>query len=89
VNKFNSNHPSCDDDSHPAHGFYGTAILLAILLATASVWGWILPMIGNVESMRFRIESTERRGINPAAIYYTDVFDSRSVSRPNPGISQP
>jgi len=84
-----SNDATYNADSCGGDAFRGTSILVAIVLITASVWGWLLPMLGNVESMRVRIESTERRGINPAAIYYTDVFDSRSLSRPNQRISQP
>jgi hypothetical protein len=57
-----------------SHGVCGFA---AIVLVIVSVWGWVLPMIGNSPTIRTSIETTERLGINPAAIFYTDVFEAK------------
>lgn len=48
--------------------------LLAILLAIAGTWGWLLPRLGRTDAISQRIERSRQLGINPAAIYYTDVF---------------
>jgi len=55
----------------------GVGGLAAIVLVILSVWGWVLPMIGNTPTIRSSIETTERLGINPAAIFYTDVFKAK------------
>ena len=55
----------------------GVCGLSAIVLVIVSVWGWVLPMIGNAPTIRTSIERNERLGINPAAIFYTDVFEAK------------
>jgi hypothetical protein len=48
---------------------------LAVILMTAiALWGWLLPWVGTWPATRQTIENTERLGINPSAIYYTDIF---------------
>lgn len=49
-------------------------LLLAISLAMLMIWGWVLPWVGQLSEVRSRIDRSQRLGINPAAIYYTDVF---------------
>jgi len=55
----------------------GVCGLAAIVLVIFFVWGWVLPLIGNTPTIRTSIETTERLGINPAAIFYTDVFEAK------------
>jgi hypothetical protein len=51
--------------------------LAACCMAILAIWGWLLPAIGARGQVRESIESLDRRGINSAAIFYTDVFPSR------------
>ena len=37
------------------------------------VWTLVLPWIGSRQSVRTRIEYLKRHGIDPAALYYTDL----------------
>jgi hypothetical protein len=48
--------------------------LAAILITAIAFWGWLFPWISTWPATRQRIENTERLGINPSAIYYTDIF---------------
>lgn len=72
-------------DRHPptccgiSHGVVG---LSAIVLVIFSVWGWVLPMIGNSPTIRRSIDNTDRLGINPAAIFYTDVYETTKTPKP-------
>ncbi len=52
------------------------AQLAACLVGMALLWGWLLPAIGQRAAVRESIELMNRRGINPGAIFYTDVFQS-------------
>ncbi|TVP99494.1 MAG: hypothetical protein EA381_09510 [Planctomycetaceae bacterium] len=54
--------------------------LLLILFAITVTWGWLLPRLSRTDVIRQRIDRTDRLGINPAAIYYTDVFVAPPVS---------
>ncbi len=38
-------------------------------------WGWALPRLAKHDSIRQQINHAERFGINPGALYYTDVFN--------------
>lgn len=49
-------------------------LLLTISLTMLMIWGWVLPRIGRLTEVRSRIDQSQRMGINPGAIYYTDVF---------------
>lgn len=46
------------------------------LFAVAAMWswGWALPRLARHDSIRQHIDHSERFGINPGAIYYTDIF---------------
>ncbi len=54
-------------------------VIVAVIL---SVWGWVLPKIGNAPTIRRSIDSTQRMGINPAAIFYTDVYETTKTPKP-------
>jgi len=41
--------------------------------ATLIVWMLVLPWIGSRQSVCSQIENMERHGIDPAALYYTDL----------------
>lgn len=60
-------------------GVVGLTVAIIIIL---SVWGWVLPTIGNVPTIRRSIDNTQRMGINPAAIFYTDVYETTKTPRP-------
>lgn len=49
------------------------ASLTAASAAVAAVWLVVLPLVGDRPAVRSRIESNERRGINPGAMYYTEL----------------
>ncbi len=65
----------------------GVVGLTAAIIVILSVWGWALPMIGNVQTIRRSIDNTQRMGINPAAIFYTDVYET--TKKPKPLWQQP
>lgn len=60
----------------------GVAGLSAIIVLILSVWGWVLPMIGNSPTIRQSIDNTQRMGINPAAVFYTDVYETTKTPKP-------
>ena len=37
------------------------------------IWGFFLPWLGEQESIKNHIESMEAKGIDPAAMFYTDI----------------
>ncbi len=43
------------------------------VLAIVIIWTLVLPWIGSWQSIRARIEYLDRHGIDPAALYYTDL----------------
>jgi len=45
------------------------------------VWMSILPRIGQLPSVRKRIESNQAAGINPTAVFYTDHPGMRQTER--------
>jgi hypothetical protein len=59
-------------------GFLSASKLVGCGVVIVLVWGWVLPTIGSHTSVRESITRTDRLGINPAAIFYTDVFQSRT-----------
>ncbi|HBJ38004.1 MAG TPA: hypothetical protein DDZ51_25255 [Planctomycetaceae bacterium] len=63
----------------PTSGIIG---LSATVLVIVSVWGWVLPMVGNRPTIRQSIENTQRLGINPAAVFYTDVYEKTKTPQP-------
>lgn len=48
------------------------AIFIALL------WGWlvVLPTIGRIRPVSQWIESTRAAGVDPSAMFYTEVFDT-------------
>jgi len=60
----------------------GPLCLMLCVLMIVSVWGWVLPTIGNAPTIRRSIENTQRMGINPAAIFYTDVYEKTDTPKP-------
>lgn len=59
-----------------ASGRGGVWRLAAILITAIAIWGWLFPWVGTWPTTRRTLENTERLGINPSAIYYTDIFRS-------------
>ena len=57
-----------------ASGRGGVWRLAAILITAIVIWGWLLPWVGTWPATRQTLENTERLGINPSAVYYTDIF---------------
>lgn len=51
----------------------GPLSLGATVLAIAVVWMFVLPWVGSRPSVRARIEYLDRQGVDPAALYYTDI----------------
>ncbi|HEX6985426.1 MAG TPA: hypothetical protein VF170_08615 [Planctomycetaceae bacterium] len=51
----------------------GLLALAAGSAALAAVWLVVLPRVGELPSVRGRIEANESRGINPGAMYYTEL----------------
>jgi hypothetical protein len=60
---------------------HGLARLLAFVFVILSVWGWVLPLIGNAPTIRRSIDNAERMGINPAAVFYTDVYETTKIPK--------
>ncbi len=74
---------SVKNDQLPGCGINrGVAGLSAIIVVILSVWGWGLPMIGNSPTIRRSIDNTQRMGINPAAVFYTDVYETTKSPEP-------
>jgi hypothetical protein len=53
----------------------GLLKLATVMLIAVFVWGKLLPAIGQTEAVKQWIEPLRVQGINPAGMYYTDVFD--------------
>jgi hypothetical protein len=43
------------------------------ILAMIVLWGWVLPMLGETDAVQQRNRWLEAKGIDPAAMYYTDL----------------
>ena len=52
------------------------------------VWMLVLPWVGSRQSVRLQIENLDRRGIDPAAIYYTDLEAMERIESDVAAISQ-
>lgn len=52
------------------------------------VWMLVLPWIGSRQSVRTQIENLNRRGIDPAALYYTDLEAMERIEAEIAAISQ-
>ena len=53
-----------------AKGWSSLGLAVSIVLV---VWTLVLPWIGSRPSIRSRIDDLNRQGIDPAALYYTDL----------------
>ena len=51
----------------------GRVRLALICIAIACVWCWLLPRLAQTDTVRKRSNWLEERGIDPAAMYYTDL----------------
>jgi hypothetical protein len=71
-----------DFQSHVFGITRGVAGLSAAVVVILSVWGWVLPTIGNAPTIRRSIDHTQQMGINPAAIFYTDVYEKTKTPKP-------
>jgi uncharacterized RDD family membrane protein YckC len=69
-----------DHERQPRSGVMAFALCV---LGIVAVWGWALPAIGSLASVRAAIQRTEGQGINAGAIFYTDVFYSLELRRAN------
>jgi hypothetical protein len=49
------------------------------VLVIAIVWSVVLPWLGTQPAVRARIELLDRRGIDPAALFYTDLPAMRRI----------
>ena len=47
--------------------------LFAVTVAAAATWMVVLPQIETVDHVRSRIEFLESEGVDPSALYYTDL----------------
>lgn len=57
-------------------------LFATLIMIIAIMWGWALPRLARTPTIRDGIELSHRYGINPAAIYYTDVFTPRTGPLP-------
>lgn len=55
----------------------GIAQLIVCTAIGAIVWTMLLPLVGELETVKRWIDPLRQRGINPAGMYYTDVFEAR------------
>lgn len=67
----------------------GAAMLAGFAAAVIVIWGAVLPRIARMPAMRRSIETTERLGINPAAIYYSDLYPRDAARRIGVPIGRP
>jgi len=56
--------------------------------AIVIVWTLVLPWIGSRQSVRSEIENLDRQGIDPAALYYTDLEAMERIESDVAAISQ-
>lgn len=47
-------------------------MLLIAVVAIVACWGFVLPKLAQLPSVRDRMEQFEQAGINPSAVFYTD-----------------
>ncbi len=57
-------------------------------VAVLIVWTLVLPWIGSRQSVRLRIDYLDRKGIDPAALYYTDLEAMQRIEADVAAISQ-
>ena len=66
----------------------GWPSLCLSVLAIVIVWTLVLPWIGSWQSVHARIEYLDRHGIDPAALYYTDLEAMERIESDIAAISQ-
>ncbi len=64
-----------------------SAFLVAVL-TLVFLWTLVLPRIGSQPSVRSRIEFLNQQGIDPAALYYTDLEVMESIAFEVAAVSQ-
>lgn len=55
----------------------GIAQLLVCFLLGIVIWIKLLPLVGEMETVKKWIAPLRKQGINPSAMYYTDVFEEK------------
>ena len=55
------------------HRHNGWLTLGVVVLAVAVIWTVVLPWLGTQPRVRARIDRLERQGIDPAALFYSDI----------------
>jgi hypothetical protein len=66
----------------------GWPLLCLGVSAILIVWMLVLPWIGSQQSVRAHIEYLDRHGIDPAALYYTDLEAMERIESNLAAISQ-
>ena len=56
-------------------GYRGLIQLFICILVISLIWTTLLPIMGEIDSVKAWIEPLRTRGINPAGMYYTDVYE--------------
>lgn len=57
-------------------GWLSLGVAIAVMLI---VWMLVLPWVGSRESVRARIDALDRQGIDPSALFYTDLEAMQQV----------
>lgn len=70
--------PSNPPQPDPARGRRRLAVGVAVI---AVVWLVVLPAIGRLEPVRRKIEAEQARGIDPSAMFYTELEAMRPVQQ--------
>jgi hypothetical protein len=60
-------------NSSPPRFLKSIASLLASSLVIVLVWGWLLPWVSHYQSVKQRLEFLDARGIDPSAMFYTEL----------------
>lgn len=71
--------------SYNAKGFSSLCLGVSAILI---VWTLVLPWIGSWQSLCSQIENLDRQGIDPAALYYTDLEAMDRIESDIAAISQ-
>ena len=71
--------------SYNAKGWSSLCLGVSAILI---VWTLVLPWIGSRQSVRSQIENLDRQGIDPAALYYTDLEAMDRIESDVAAISQ-
>jgi hypothetical protein len=55
----------------------GSVQLLVCFLLGIIIWTKLLPLVGEMGTVKKWIDPLREQGINPSAMYYTDVFEEK------------